>query len=372
MLYKNAVVIGVWTETALWGIFFVLYLVCVNVLVRRRGAESIQWIPLASATLLFALSTLHAGLQLRKLYTGLVQHAHAHGGPGAYFSKLNSWLNVTSDGVYASMILVGDSVVIHRCFLIWGKRAKVIVLPVLLLLGTAAAGYIAIWKFTTLHPGGTAFDPSIARSAQAAFLLSLGTNIVTTSLIAYRIITTARSVPTCVDIRPYMGGLVVVVESAAIYTCALLAFLIAYLSKSNAQYIIFCALCPIIGIVPTLIIVRVGLGLTRTSQVDVEEPPELRLSPSPPSPTCHLPYSSTDSPISPAYHITPLSSAYQSSPHTRVLSGSDTTWGDGPDLIHLQLRYSRSSGGRGVMSDDLSRNSSASFGLTKTKTNESK
>lgn len=50
---------------------------------------------------------------------------------------LSRWLNVASDGVYASMILVGDSVVIHRCFLIWGRRAKVILLPVLLLLGTA-------------------------------------------------------------------------------------------------------------------------------------------------------------------------------------------------------------------------------------------
>lgn len=67
------------------GVFFVLYLVCVNVLVRRRGDESIQWIPLSTASILFTLSTLHIGLQLRKLYEGMVQHAHTPGGPDAYF-----------------------------------------------------------------------------------------------------------------------------------------------------------------------------------------------------------------------------------------------------------------------------------------------
>lgn len=365
--------IAVWTETALWGVFFVLYLVCVNVLVRRRGEECIQWIPLSTASILFTLSTVHISLQLRKLYEGMVQHAHRPGGPDGYFLDLNRWLNIASDGVYASMILVGDSVVIHRCFLIWGRRAKVIVLPVLLLLGTAVTGYISVWQFTKLPPHRTAFDPSIARLAQATFLLSLATNLVTTSLIAYRIISTARRVPPCIDVRPYLGGLAVIVESAAIYTCALLTFLVVYLSRSNAQYIIFCALCPIIGIVPTLIIVRVGLGLTRTSQIDIDGPPDSSLSL--PSPTYHLPYSSSESPISPTYHITPLTSAYPSwhrEPHTRVLSGSDTTWADSPDLIHLQLRYSRSSGARGVTSDDLSRNSSASFGLSRIQTKESK
>jgi hypothetical protein len=52
-------------------------------------------------------------------------------------ADLKNWLNLAADGVYATMILVGDAVVIHRCFLIWGRRLAIIALPVLLLLGTA-------------------------------------------------------------------------------------------------------------------------------------------------------------------------------------------------------------------------------------------
>ncbi|CAE6512018.1 unnamed protein product [Rhizoctonia solani] len=363
MRYKTAVLVGIWTETALWGVFFVLYLTCVHVLVRKRTPQTIQWIPLFTASLLFTLATFHLSLQLRKVYEGLVLRANEPGGPDAYFMNLGHWLNVAADGVYATMILVGDSVVIHRCFLIWGNRVRVIIIPVILVLCTAASGYVAVWLFTKLPPHGTALEGLLAKCATTTFLLSLVTNILTTGLISYRIIATARKVSASVDIRPYMGGLTVIVESAAIYTTALVIYLIIYVSRTNAQYILFCALCPIIGIVPTLIIVRVGLGLTRTSQVDIEGPP------STPSPTCDI-YPPTDPPTLRITHIAPSYSPWPRSPHTRDFSGSDTTWAEGLDTIHLQLRYSQGSVGRSVAPDDISRNSSASFGLDRTKTTE--
>lgn len=364
MRYKTAVLVGVWTETALWVIFFILYLICVNVLVRRRTRETIQWIPVFTASTLFALASLHLGIQLRRVYEGLVLCAHKEGGPDAYFENLGHWLNIAADGVYATMILVGDSVVIHRCFLIWGRKVRVIIVPFLLLVGTAVSGYLAVWLFTKLPPTGTALEGALADCAKATFLLSLATNLVTTGLISYRIIVTARTVSASVDIRPYVGGLIVIIESAAIYTTALVVYLIIYMLQTNAQYIFFCALCPIIGIVPTLIIVRVGLGLTRTAQIEVHPP-------SPSSQTYDIyPPPSADTPT---HHITPVMPSYSPwprSPHTRDVSGSDSTWPG--DTIHLQLRYSQGSVGRYVTSDDVSRNSSTSFGLVRTKTTETK
>ncbi|KAG8757949.1 hypothetical protein FRC11_004174 [Ceratobasidium sp. 423] len=267
------------------------------------------------------------------------------------------------------MILVGDSVVIHRCFLIWGNRIRVIIIPVILVLCTAgtcyfvikaikwlttqkASGYVAVWLFTKLPPHGTALEGLLAKCATTTFLLSLATNVLTTGLTSYRIIATARKVSASVDIRPYMGGLTVIIESAAIYTTALVVYLIVYVSRTNAQ-----------GIVPTLIIVRVGLGLTRTSQVDIEGPP------STPSPTCDI-YPPMGPPTLRITHVPPSYSPWPRSPHTRDFPGSDTTWAEGPDTIHLQLRYSQGSVGRSVAPDDISRNSSASFGLDRTKTTE--
>ncbi|CAE6509554.1 unnamed protein product [Rhizoctonia solani] len=363
MRYKTAVLVGVWTETALWGIFFVLYSTCVYVLVHKRAPQTIQWIPLFTASLLFLLATFHLALQLRKVHEGLVLRVNEPGGSDAYFMDIGRWLNVTADAVYATMILVGDSVVIHRCFLIWGNRIRVILVPIILVLCTAVSGYAAVWLFTKLPPHGTALEGPIAKCATTTFLLSLVTNILTTGLISYRILATARKVSASIDIRPYMGGLAVVVESAAIYTTALVVYLIVYVSRTNAQYILFCALCPIIGIVPTLIIVRVGLGLTRSPQIDVEGPP------STPSPTCDI-YPPTDPPTLCITHLAPSYTPWPRSPHTRDFSGSDTTWTEGPDAIHLQLRYSQGSVGRSITRDDISRNSSASFALDRTKTSE--
>ncbi|QRW25301.1 hypothetical protein RhiXN_07250 [Rhizoctonia solani] len=363
MRYKTAVLVGVWTETALWGVFFILYLICAHVLVRKQTLHTIQWIPLSTASLLFMLATIHLALQLRKVYEGLVLCANEPGGPDAYFLDISRWLNVAADGVYITMILVGDLVVIHRCFLIWGNRIRIIILPFILVLCTA--GYAAVWLFTKLPPNGTALEGPLAKCTTITFLLSLATNILTTGLISYRILSTARKVASSVDVRPYMGGLAVVIESAAIYTTALVIYLVVYISRTNAQYIVFCALCPIIGIVPTLIIVRVGLGLTRTSQVDIEGPP------SAPSPTYDI-YSPTDAPILHITHLPPSYSPGPRSPHTRDFSGSDATWTEGPDAIRLQLRYSQGSVGRSIAPDDISRNSSVSFGLVRTKTTETK
>jgi hypothetical protein len=165
---------------------------------------------------------------------------------------IGRWLNVTADAVYVTMILVGDLVVIHRCFLIWGNRTRIIILPIILVLcmaGTSclparslstanqsiASGYIAVWLFTKLPPHGTALEGPLAKCTTTTFLLSLCTNLLTTGLISYRILSTARKVASSVDVRPYMSGLAVVVESAAIYTTALVIYLVVYISRTNAQ-----------------------------------------------------------------------------------------------------------------------------------------
>ncbi|KAJ1306000.1 hypothetical protein OPQ81_010715 [Rhizoctonia solani] len=322
MRYMTAVLVGVWTETALWCIFFVLYLTCVRVLVRKRTLQTIQWIPLCTASLLFILATFHLALQLRKVYEGLVLCANKPGGSDAYFTNLDHWLNIVADGVYVTMILSSCNHTPSNTRSLHGSLR----LPCSLALHQATTSW-----YSTRGAACKVCDYNL-------------------SSFAY------HELSTSVDIRPYLGGLTVVVESAAIYTTALVIYLVVYISRSNAQYILFCTLCPIIGIVPTLIIVRVGLGLTRTCQVDVEGPP------STPSPTCDI-YPPIDPPTLRITHIVPSYSPWPSSPHTRDFSGSDTAWVEGPDAIHLQLRYSQGSVGRSIALDDISRNSSASFGL---------
>jgi len=55
--------------------------------------------------------------------------------------------------------------------------------------------------------------------------------------------------------------MILIIESGAIYSVCLLTLIILYASGSFAQYIVFDAVTQIIGIVFSLIIVRIGLGL---------------------------------------------------------------------------------------------------------------
>ncbi|KAG8765392.1 hypothetical protein FRC12_007510, partial [Ceratobasidium sp. 428] len=128
-------------------------------------------------------------------------------------------------------------------------------------------------------------------------------------------------------------------------------------------YIVFCALCPLIGIVPTLIIVRVGLGLTCASQADIEDPPAAFQPP-----TYYITPASSTAPVFPTPPIPSYHSSWSRSIQTQQISSSPEEL----DIVHLQLRYSDGSTSRGVTSDDVSKHSLTSLGLEATKTTDTK
>jgi hypothetical protein len=101
--------------------------------------------------------------------------------------------------------------------------------------GFAVSGYVTVSLFSKMPPSATALEGPVVKWISTTFLLSLTTNLLTTGLISYRIVTTARKVSGSVDVRPYMGGLVVIIESAAIYTTGLVVFMVIYTLRTNAQ-----------------------------------------------------------------------------------------------------------------------------------------
>jgi len=161
--------------------------------------------------------------------------------------------------------IVADSLVIYRCYVVWGFSIKIIILPLILLIATSVCAYIAVFNFSQIHPGQNVFAINIAEWGTALFSLSLATNIIVTFLIAGRIWWISRKACKLLGKeirRKYNHTVAIVLESGAIYSVSLMTLLILYCSKTNAQYIVYDALAQIMGIVPTLIIVRVGLGLS--------------------------------------------------------------------------------------------------------------
>ncbi|KAJ7671267.1 hypothetical protein DFH06DRAFT_112681 [Mycena polygramma] len=165
--------------------------------------------------------------------------------------------------LYVTNNIVADSLVIYRCYVIWGFSLKIVAAPAIMLFSTSICGYAAVYNFTKTGPGENVFASRLADWGTAVFSLSLSTNIVVTCLIAGRIYWIARKTSRLLGTkhsRKYHNALAIIVESGAIYAMSLLTLLVLYCLKSGVQYIMFDVQAQIMGIVPTMIIVRVGLG----------------------------------------------------------------------------------------------------------------
>ncbi|TFY59873.1 hypothetical protein EVG20_g7627 [Dentipellis fragilis] len=97
----------------------------------------------------------------------------------------------------------------------------------------------------------------------AGYALALGTTVVTTMLTAGRIWWVSKELKRNLKAdagHMYRSAIVMIVESGAIYSSGVLISLIVNQTAPNYESISAFAIGPLIGIAPTLIIVRVGMG----------------------------------------------------------------------------------------------------------------
>ncbi|KDQ17162.1 hypothetical protein BOTBODRAFT_598854 [Botryobasidium botryosum FD-172 SS1] len=263
--YQEAVLIGVWLETLTYGLYITLFFSCLWVLLIRNEEQQINWRLLGPAIALFVLSTLHVSVGLHRLIEGFTGPHN----PATYFTDLRRWPNIFADSLYITINFIGDAIVIYRCFVIWDWDIRPVLLPMIMLVTSAVTGAYGIDGFRHIKPGSTAFNDRVFDFLRVEFVLSLAVNLLCTGLVVYRI-AKASQVTAIVEgrtprIQMYSDALAVVVESAALYTVSLAIYIGLYFSQSNAQYILYVTNAQIISIVPTLMLVRVGLGTKRSN-----------------------------------------------------------------------------------------------------------
>ncbi|KAJ7140925.1 hypothetical protein C8R44DRAFT_762099 [Mycena epipterygia] len=226
-----------WVGTLFYGIYLVLFCICIYVLLHRpRNLGNTVF--LVTATALFTLATVQAVINL-------VLGASDIDGIDIPYDQLST----ANFMIYAANNVIADALVIYRCYTIWNRNIYVVILPLILLIVTSVFGW------------------DILLPVVPFFALSLATNVLVTTL------TAARIWWICRQARAYLrtdlqkrcvSSISIIVESGVIYSASVLAYLIlgAIPSASIVQEPIMQMLAQVVGIVPTLIIVRVGLGVS--------------------------------------------------------------------------------------------------------------
>ncbi|ESK87346.1 hypothetical protein Moror_10913 [Moniliophthora roreri MCA 2997] len=280
------------TQYLLYGIYAVLFGICIRILSKRKvGRYRLHCLLM---TLLFGLAT--ASLVVATLIIlgetnlALAESAQAaevdlgsagppiadHSGSLSRFDILSK-LVLARTSLFVCSNVVADTILIWRCYLLWGRQKKIIVVPVLLCIATNTFSIISLTR-ASLNISAGVFADDRANSRQycdyAAFLLgTLVTNLLLTSLLGARILYFSREAMKYAERdvnKLYSTVLATTLESGLLYPIALVfASSVVFrempwltiISESTALAVAQNSLHQVVGIAPTLVIVRTSLGI---------------------------------------------------------------------------------------------------------------
>ncbi|KAF8622046.1 hypothetical protein AX15_007329 [Amanita polypyramis BW_CC] len=187
---------------------------------------------------MFSFATVDVAFGLRHNIEAFV---YFEGEATQYFEDISSWVNVMKMICYVGQTFVGDAILLYRCWVVYNRRWLVVIIQIIMWLGETACGIMAAYGEATLHHGGSAGlkTNDLLPWITSLLTLTLATNVITTSLIVYKI---------CV--------MRVLIESGTFYTASVVLLFVVYMSSSNAELPVSDAIVQIIGITFNVIIVR--------------------------------------------------------------------------------------------------------------------
>ncbi|KAJ7091722.1 hypothetical protein C8R43DRAFT_1142004 [Mycena crocata] len=257
-------------EGWLYGMYLILFFACLTVAFnRRKESRGFNYVFLTTTFLLFVLITWHFVVDAVMLFIAYNHETTREA--DQYYANLPGTLNVMKTGLYIGVTLVSDAFMLYRCWVVWNRSFAIIALPSLLLLasiGTGIPGLIFLKNATTSF-----FTKELLPLTSAFFGITMATNNIATLLIAFRVWKGQREVSGISTMTNLNKVVMIVLESGAMYSATLIIILATFIHKSTSAYnVLIDVISPIIGIVFSLIIVRVGLNLSVRSDGRPQDP----------------------------------------------------------------------------------------------------
>ncbi|KAJ4466754.1 hypothetical protein J3R30DRAFT_3583420 [Lentinula aciculospora] len=212
------------------------------------------------SSLMFFIATWHLAMNAYRMVEGYVDHALAPGGAVGYIGNLRPWHHILKDTLYATQENLGSAAAIYRCWVLWSHNWKIILFPSVLLMVNIVAGYMVCGLYSTVSPTETVFDSCLTIWIKIFYSLAVVLNIITTSLMSYRIWNTHRQSSSYASGQSRLIPILrILVESAALQLVVEIVLLALYSRDINAQYIVLESVASIVGITFNAITIRIKL-----------------------------------------------------------------------------------------------------------------
>jgi len=191
-----------------------------------------------------------------------IDHRNHPGGPlGFYVSSQVAWYVITGVVSTAMANIVGDGLLVYRCFIIWDSRWRIIALPALIYLASIVLAIITVVEAAL--PGAVQLAGKPALLAMPWFSMSVGLNVIVTTMICVRILRIRALVRDVIS--PEMSSMytsiaTMLIESAVPFSVLGIGLVITVALDVGPKFAfayvwsIFCSLSP------QMIILRVSMG----------------------------------------------------------------------------------------------------------------
>ncbi|KAJ7579892.1 hypothetical protein C8J56DRAFT_950290 [Mycena floridula] len=252
-------------EAIFYGVYTVLFFHCMHILLKRENSELEKRRPhLTFMTALFGLATTHMVLMciLAFKFNHLELGYFSFSSPIGLVIKSSSAPRVAVNLAIVIKVmffisnLLADAIVNCRCYFIWGKRKRIVVVPAFSYLCTIVS-----------FPLQFSSNVVVANVGLIVFVcMTFVTNVLGVTLTAGRVwwIThQAKELLPKNAKKRYDTVVAILLESGVLYPVVLIVAAITFAAGGTISSRVFIGLMyQVVGISPTLLLVRVGLGVS--------------------------------------------------------------------------------------------------------------
>ncbi|KZT66952.1 hypothetical protein DAEQUDRAFT_433132 [Daedalea quercina L-15889] len=259
MTSAKAPIAGVTLGCIIYGFATSTFAMTIWVLKDRRKIP-VNTAMLTLATVLWILSTMRACTDIAQLVTAFNNvNLQIPTGPFDYLLDFSHSLFVFDQCLYYISTIIGDAVVIFRCYVVW-KKWYIIAFPCLTCVGAICSFAWVEWCFAKNIP--------YINWVLMAFAFTLSTNLIATGLLAYRIwsvgMQTYRHFDSTYARSPLRPILLVIVESGMVYSAMLTIALITIIHAPSVEWVVNGLMTSLISL--TFNMVFVSIGMTKNLQ----------------------------------------------------------------------------------------------------------
>ncbi|KZT21768.1 hypothetical protein NEOLEDRAFT_1181442 [Neolentinus lepideus HHB14362 ss-1] len=244
---------GLIVESIFYGIFVILFVAAIYLTFMRRRHAKINPIMVLVAIAMSILVTVQLVGDTTNVFLAFINRDRA--GRIAFMQDVTQPVFILRHTTLILMILVSDSFVTYRCWVVWNKKIWVVILPICLSLGSGVAGFHAIWSFGNFK--------AETRVNQEKWLiaissLSLAANAVSTSIYIWN--KNSKAAQIAGSTSSLMPVVKLVIESGALNAGYMLANTITLVTGTEGLETMAEMGTPLIGCIFLLVIIRVCIN----------------------------------------------------------------------------------------------------------------